>query len=268
MCSWRQVSRATQWIFYCLSLISIVVVSVYVCTHSHQNTHQLSPTVHKQTMTPPSPRPTHARQHPCRLPHPPHDTLQPVSRFLRPRRLALATNCLRPQTMTSAPVVSRQSSRHLQPLCHVSRRIPSAHSTTYSRPLLHPHQLTSTVHKQTMTTPPWAAHARQHPCRLPHPLHDTPQPASRFSRLRRLALTTNCLRQQTMTSTPVASLHAICNLHAMSAVASHSPTPQQTPARFSTRKEGARLDKVASASPIAATAEWRLVPIIGGSFLH
>jgi hypothetical protein len=72
-----------------------------------------------------------------------------------------------------------------------------------------------------------------------------------------------------MTSTPVVSLHAICNLHAMSVVVSHSPTPQQTPARFSTRKkEGAHLDKVASASPVAATAEWRLVPIIGGSFAH
>jgi hypothetical protein len=116
---------------------------------------------------------------------------------------------------------------------------------------------------------PRPAHARQHPCRLPHPLHDMPQPGSRFSRSRRLALTTNCLRQQTMTSTPVGSLHAICNLHAMSVVASHSPTPQQTPARFSTRKkEGAHLDKVASASPVAATAEWRLVPIIGGSFAH
>ena len=92
---------------------------------------------------------------------------------------------------------------------------------------------------------------------------------SRFSRSRRLALTTKFLCQQTMTSTPVASLHAICNLHAMSVVASHSPTPQQTPARFSTRKkEGAHLDKVASASPVAATAEWRLVPIIGGSFPH
>jgi hypothetical protein len=67
---------------------------------------------------------------------------------------------------------SRQSSRHLQPSCHVSRRVPLAHSTT-------------------------------------------------------------------------------------------------TPARFSTRKkEGARLDKVASASPVAAISEWRLVPIIGGSFPH
>ena len=138
----------------------------------------------------------------------------------------------------------------------------------------HTHTKTHTnsplAYKQTMTPPsPRPAHARQHPCHLPHPLHDTPQPASRFSRSRRLALTTNFLRQQTMTSTPVASLHAICNLHAMSVVASHSPTPQQTPARFSTRKkEGARLDKVASASPVAATAEWRLVPIIGGSFPH
>ena len=166
--------------------------------------------------------------------------------------------------------VSHKSSRHLQPPCHVSCHVPPTHSTTYSSPLIHSHQnahqLTSIVHKQTMTPPPRHAHARQHPCRLPHPLHDTPQPASRFSRSYRLALTTNFLRQQTMTSTPVASLHAICNLHAMSVVASHSTT---TPACFSTRKkEGARLDKVASTSPVAATAEWRLVPIIGGSFPH
>jgi hypothetical protein len=135
--------------FYCLSLTSTIVVSVHVCTHSHQNAHQLSPTVHKQTMTPLSLRPTHARQHPCRLSHPPHDM---------------------------------------------------------------------------------------------------PQPASRFSRSRRLALATNCLRPQTMTSTSVASLHAICNLYAMSVVMSHPPTPQHTPARFSTRT------KMHTNSPLSYTS--------------
>jgi hypothetical protein len=149
VCSWRQVSRAVQWIFYCLSLISIVIVSVHVCTHSHQNAHQLSPIIHKQTMTPLSPR---------------------------------------------------------------------------------------------------LAHARQHPCRLPHPPHDTPQPASRFSHSRRLALATNCLRPQTMTSTSVASLHAICKLHVMSVVTSHPPTPQHTPARFSTRT------KMHTNSPLSYTS--------------
>jgi hypothetical protein len=149
VCSWRQVSRAVQWIFYCLSLTSTVVVSVHVRTHSHQNAHQLSPTVHKQTMTPLSPRPVHARQHPCRLPHPPHET---------------------------------------------------------------------------------------------------PQPTSRFSHSRRLALATNCLRLQTMTSTPVACLHAICNIHDMLVVTSHLPTPQHTPARFSTRT------KMHTNSPLSYTS--------------
>jgi hypothetical protein len=165
--------------FYCLSLTSTIVVSIHVCTHSHQNAHQLSHIVHKQTMTLPSPRPTHARQHSCRLPHPPHDTPQLASRFSCLRRLALTTNCLRPQTMTSTPVASLHAIATSMP-CQSSR--PTRHSTTYSRPILHPHQnahqLTSIVHKQTMTPPqdcarsptpvsPPAPSARHAPATLP-----------------------------------------------------------------------------------------------------
>jgi hypothetical protein len=221
-------------------------------------------------MTPLSPRPAHSHQHLCRLPHPLHDTPQPASRFSHSRRLTLATNCLRPQTMTSTSVASLHAICNLHAMSVVTSHPPTPQHTPArfsTRTKMHTNSPLSYTSRPCLCPRP--AHARQRSYRLLHPPHDTPQPASRFSRSRRLALTTNFLRQQTISSTPISSLHAICNLHAMSVVASHSPTPQQTPARFSTRKkEGAHLDKVAPASPVAATAEWRLVPIIGGSFPH
>jgi hypothetical protein len=128
--------------FYYLSLTSTVVVSVHVCTHSHQNAHQLTPTVHKQTMTPPSPG---------------------------------------PHTLTNTHVASR------------TLRVFTPSATSMPCQLLHPTR----------------------------PLHNRLPPAS----------------------------HVVDSW-------------------YSTRKEGARLDKVASVSPIATTAEWRLIPIIGGSFPH
>jgi hypothetical protein len=51
VCSWHHVSRAAQWLFYCLPLTSIIIVYVHVRTHSHQNSHQLTPTC-THTLTP------------------------------------------------------------------------------------------------------------------------------------------------------------------------------------------------------------------------